>query len=81
MADTCPHQAAQLSLGSDERMWDSDTLGAHHRSESRSVLLCPWHGFEFDLETGGDPCVPGRPDLKLKTYEVGVEDGEVVVYL
>lgn len=45
------------------------------------MLLCPWHGFEFDLETGGDPCVPGRPDLKLKTYHVEIEGDEVVVYL
>ncbi|HET9928797.1 MAG TPA: Rieske (2Fe-2S) protein [Rubrobacter sp.] len=81
VADTCPHQAAQLSLGSMERMWVSDTPGAHHRSENRNVLLCPWHGFEFDLETGGDPCVPGRPDLKLKTYHVEIEGDEVVVYL
>ena len=81
VADTCPHQAAQLSLGSIERMWVSDTPGTHDQSESRNVLLCPWHGFEFDLETGGDPCVPGRPDLKLKTYRVEVEDGEVVAYL
>jgi nitrite reductase/ring-hydroxylating ferredoxin subunit len=81
VADTCPHQAAQLSLGSIERMWVSDTTGTHHQSESRNVLLCPWHGFEFDLETGGDPCVPGRPDLRLKTYRVEVESGEVVVYL
>lgn len=81
VADTCPHQAAQLSLGSIERMWVSDTPGTHHQSESRHVLLCPWHGFEFDLETGGDPCVPGRPDLKLKTYHVEVENGAVVVYL
>ncbi len=81
VADTCPHQAAQLSLGSIERMWVSDTAGTYHQSESRNVLLCPWHGFEFDLETGGDPCVPGRPDLKLRTYRVEVEDGAVVVYL
>jgi Rieske Fe-S protein len=52
-------------------------------TDDGNVLLCPWHGFEFDLdlETGGDPCVPGRPDLKLKTYRVEVEDGKVVVYL
>lgn len=81
VADTCPHQAAKLSLGSIERMWVSDTPGTHHQSESRNVLLCPWHSFEFDLETGGDPCVPGRPDLRLKTYRVEVESGEVVVYL
>jgi len=81
VADTCPHQAARLSLGSVERMWVSDTPGTHRQAENRSVLLCPWHGFEFDLETGGDPCVPGRPDLKLKTYRVEVEDGKVAVYL
>lgn len=81
VADTCPHQAARLSLGSIERMWVSDGPGTLRQSESRNVLLCPWHGFEFDLETGGDPCVPGRPDLKLKTYRVEVEDGQVAVYL
>lgn len=81
VADTCPHQAAQLSEGSVERMWVSDTPGTHQQSETRNVLLCPWHGFEFDLETGGDPCVPGRPDLKLKTYPVEIEDGEVAVCL
>jgi nitrite reductase/ring-hydroxylating ferredoxin subunit len=81
VADTCPHQAARLSLGSIERMWVSDTPGTMEQSKYRNVLLCPWHGFEFDLETGGDPCVPGRPDLKLKTYRVEVEDGEVAVYL
>jgi nitrite reductase (NADH) small subunit len=81
VADTCPHQAARMSFGCMERMWVSDTPGTHERSESRNVLLCPWHGFEFDLETGGDPCVPGHPDLRLKTYRVEVEDDEVVVYL
>lgn len=81
VADTCPHQAARMSLGCMERMWVSDTPGTMEQSESRNVLLCPWHGFEFDLETGGDPCVPGRPDLKLKTYRAEVESGEVVVYL
>ena len=81
VADTCPHQAARMSLGCMERMWVSDTPGTMEQSESRNVLLCPWHGFEFDLETGGDPCVPGRPDLKLKTYRAEVEDDEVVVYL
>lgn len=81
VADTCPHQAARMSLGNIERMWVSDTPGTHEQSESRNVLLCPWHGFEFDLETGGDPCVPGRPDLRLRTYRVEVEHDEVVVYL
>src|SRR3712207_866986 len=53
VSDTCPHQAARMSLGCMERMWVSDTPGTMEQSESRNVLLCPWHGFEFDLETGG----------------------------
>jgi nitrite reductase/ring-hydroxylating ferredoxin subunit len=79
LADVCPHQAAKMSDGSIERMWVSDTPGERRQSEERNVILCPWHGFEFDLENGGDPCVPGRPDLRLKTYPVEVESGEVVV--
>jgi nitrite reductase/ring-hydroxylating ferredoxin subunit len=79
LADVCPHQAAKMSDGFIERMWVSDAPGVRRQSEERNVLLCPWHGFEFDLESGGDPCVPGRPDLRLKTYPVEVVDGEVVI--
>lgn len=79
VADICPHQAAKMSDGSIERMWVSDEPGRREQSEERNVLLCPWHGFEFDLESGGDPCVPGRPDLRLKTYPVEVAGGEVIV--
>lgn len=79
ISDVCPHQAAKMSDGSIERMWVSDAPGERRQSEDRNVLLCPWHGFEFDLESGGDPCVPGRPDLRLKTYPVEIEGGEVVV--
>ena len=81
VADTCPPQAARLSLGSVERMWVLVTPGTHRRDENRNVLLYPWLCFEFDLETGGDPSVTGRPDLRLNTYDVEVEDGKVAVYL
>lgn len=36
-------------------------------------VFCPWHGFEFDLETGEDP----RYGKALPRAEVTVEDGEV----
>jgi nitrite reductase (NADH) small subunit len=52
----CPHAGGPLGQG--------DING--------SVLVCPWHGWEFDCRTGlndSDEC------LRLETYPVAVEDG------
>ena len=40
------------------------------------VLTCPWHGWQFDLRTGENVFDLA---IRLKTYEVRVEDGEVKV--
>ena len=48
-------------------------------SEERCVVVCPWHDFEFDLETGLSPCEPDR--LRIKTYRAKLEMGKVVVYV
>lgn len=78
MSDTCPHEGASLSKGTVERMWISDEVGQYLCSEEHAVVVCPWHNFEFDVETG---CAyaPGR--LRVKTYEAGLEGEEVVVYV
>jgi hypothetical protein len=47
--------------------------GRHDR-----VLRCPWHGWESDLESGRSLLDPRRSGLK--TYEVTVEDGVVVLH-
>lgn len=39
-------------------------------------VLCPWHCFDFDLRTGRCGIVP---ELKVSTYEVKVEDGEIFI--
>ena len=40
------------------------------------VLTCPWHGWQYDLRTGENEFDRA---IKLETYEVRVEDGEVKV--
>lgn len=77
VADTCPHEAASLSAGRVERMWVSERVG-EHRPGGRHVVVCPWHNFEFDADTGRSLCEPAR--LRVKTYEAGLEADEVVVY-
>jgi nitrite reductase (NADH) small subunit len=70
----CPHQGGPLCLGAVcER-----AAGAPGRYgfEERSVLRCPWHGWEFDLETG---ICPDDPKLRVALYPVRVEDGRVLV--
>ncbi len=43
-----------------------------------AILSCPYHGWEFDCRTGA---FGGNEDLKLATYPVKVEGGEILVEL
>ena len=40
------------------------------------VLTCPWHGWQYDVRTGENEFDHA---IRLETYEVVVEDGEVKV--
>lgn len=42
------------------------------------VVTCPWHGWEWNVTTGENA---GNPDVKVKSYPVRVENGEVLVCL
>lgn len=79
VADTCPHEMASLANGRVEKMWVSEGVGHLRAAEEKCVIICPWHNFEFDLETGRSPCEPDR--LRIATYQVGLEEDEVVVYV
>ncbi len=43
-----------------------------------NTVFCPWHGWAFDVCTG---TCPDAPNLRLTTYEVKVEDGQVLIRL
>lgn len=60
-------------------MWTAGGVGELRASEERCVVVCPWHNFEFNLDTGLSPCEPGR--LKIKTYGAELERGEIVGYV
>lgn len=42
------------------------------------AIVCPWHAWKFDLATGEKT---NNPELKVQTYPVRVENGEVKVSL
>lgn len=41
-------------------------------------IVCPWHGYEFDLATGTHA---GQPSTRLVSYRVWEQNGEIVVEL
>jgi nitrite reductase (NADH) small subunit len=63
----CPHHGGPLCLGT-VREREAGTPGRYSQS-GHMVLRCPWHGWEFDLETGA---CPEDASLRVATYDVRV---------
>jgi nitrite reductase/ring-hydroxylating ferredoxin subunit len=75
----CPHQGAPVCLGRVGGTTVPSEPGEYVYGRRGRVLVCPWHGWEFDLETG-DALIGHR--VRLAPVEVTVEDGGgLVVYL
>ena len=70
----CPHMGAPLCLGT-VREREAGTPGSY-RFEGRRVLHCPWHGWEFDLDSG---VCPDDARMRAAVYPVRVSDGRVLV--
>jgi nitrite reductase (NADH) small subunit len=78
ISDRCPHMGASMCTGSLGGTFVA--AGAHeyvYGMDDR-VIRCPWHGWEFDLQTGRSLLEPAR--VGLRTYRVTQEDGEVVLH-
>jgi nitrite reductase (NADH) small subunit len=77
--DRCPHMGASMCAGT---LGGTFVPSAPHQllyGHHDRVIRCPWHGWEFDLESGRSLLEPAR--FGLKTYRVTVEDGDVVVHV
>ncbi|XP_026873479.2 uncharacterized protein HI_0077 [Electrophorus electricus] len=63
MDSSCPHEGGPLDQG------DIEDLG-----NGRLALICPWHCFEFSLETGSS-----STGLQNHVYNVRVTDGKIYI--
>ncbi|WP_283137157.1 Rieske (2Fe-2S) protein [Rhizohabitans arisaemae] len=77
----CPHQGGPICEGQYfpqvEAVLGADgTLVTERSNPDRPQLVCPWHGWEYDLRTG---VMVADEQIRLRTYETVVEDGEVYV--
>jgi nitrite reductase/ring-hydroxylating ferredoxin subunit len=73
--NSCPHQSGPLCAGSLLGRLESPGVGEVTRAAG-PVLACPWHGWEFDLETGW--AVWDRR-YRVTTFPTTVENGRVLV--
>jgi len=75
--NVCPHKLAPICKGGVcGTMLPSKPSEFEFGLEGK-VLRCPWHGWEFSLETGD--ALFGISNRKVKTYPVQVKDGMIYV--
>lgn len=80
-ANICVHQGGPACsgrlMGKVEAILDDELKVRGERfSESEMHIVCPWHGYEYDLLTG--KCA-ADPKLHLKSFPVSVDGDEVYV--
>ena len=77
----CPHldgpvcQGKMLPLALEAVAADGTSSGRVFSKENMNVV-CPWHGFEFDIRTGEHPM---DRRVRLRRVPVRLADGEVYV--
>ncbi|PKW16509.1 Rieske (2Fe-2S) protein [Saccharopolyspora spinosa] len=72
MLNRCPHLAGPLCEGQVVNAVESSVPGDVRLEESRTYVTCPWHNWEFDVETGQSYW---NPRLRARPLPVGVEGG------
>ena len=80
--NVCPHAGGPVCQGKIfnrvEEALTPDKKSAGLKFSDRRHIVCPWHGYEFDVETG---CHPGNARMKLRRVKVDVRDGHIYVRL
>lgn len=81
LLNSCPHQHGPVCEGEVSRDITGEFLepGTHVEQqyvEDSYTVVCPFHKWSFDIETGEHS---GDPDISVPTYDVVVEDETVYV--
>jgi nitrite reductase/ring-hydroxylating ferredoxin subunit len=78
--NVCPHAGGPICQGKIfnkvEELITPDKKSAGLQFGKERHIVCPWHGYEYDLTTG---CHPGDPSLRLTAVKVAVRDGQIYV--
>lgn len=76
--NVCPHAGAPVCVGLTGGTTLPSNVYEYEFGCDGRILRCPWHGWEFDLASGKHLA---DPSVKLRGFDVTVEDGDVYVWL
>lgn len=79
----CPHRGGQLCKGDVLGLVEADRPGEVRLDDSTKFIVCPWHGWEFDIKTGESWYNPAHNTdparyPPARAFQVGVETGDQV---
>jgi len=77
LENRCAHHGAPLCHGRVSGALLPSAPGEYRYGREGRVLTCPWHGWEYDLETGKTLFDSG---IWVRTFEACWEDGKAVLY-
>lgn len=75
LRNICPHMSQSFLLGT-VRGRAGGTVGEVSFDDAAPALSCPWHQFQYDLETG--QCLVDKK-LRVRSYPVTLAGGRVVL--
>lgn len=79
LANFCPHQSGPLCegelTGTMKANYDDD---AWRYDETEDVVVCPWHGWQFEVKTGKNP---QTDRYRVPTYEITEDEEGIYVEL
>ena len=81
--NSCPHMGGPVCQGLiipavREVIDESRVSTGYAFDESEMRIVCPWHGYEFAIETGSHPA---KSSIRLRRVEVDENGGDVYVTL
>ena len=79
--NSCPHMGGPVCQGLvipavRELLDEKQVSRGYAFDESEMRIVCPWHGYEFAIETGSHPA---KPSIRLRPVPVTEEGGQVYV--
>lgn len=76
--DYCPHQGASLCHGTIGWTTAPSNVYEYQLMGERKILRCPWHGWEFDIQTGKSLF---DPKVRTMSFQVELRENRVGILM
>lgn len=73
----CPHKGAPICKFPPTGTMLPGAPGTLEWGREGEILRCPWHGFEFSIESGTRPYM--ESNMRLRIYPARIEDGHILI--